>query len=972
MPYATLLSARSLFVLFSLTFINSVETLAQTFDIFTKGQQASIVYDPAGPSLDSISAGLLQADIEKVCGVAPQVLNDISGAEGNVIVIGNINSGLIRKLIPGGSAWRDSLAGKWERYGYKTLHNPDKNISKAFIIAGSDARGTAYGVFSLSEHIGVSPWNWWADVPVVRKKELVLNISDYTSASPSVRYRGIFLNDEDWGLQPWAAKTFEPETGDIGPRTYARIFELLLRLKANLIWPAMHPSTRAFYHYPGNKKVAEQYGILVGSSHAEPMLRNNVDEWKKEMGPFNYITNKQRVHRYWEERVSESAGHGAIYSLGMRGVHDSGMEGIKSIKEAAPLLEGIIKDQRALLSKYINKDLTKVPQAFTAYKEVLEIYDHGLKLPEDVVLVWPDDNYGYIHRLNNEAEKNRQGGSGVYYHASYWGRPHDYLWLSTTHPALIREEMIKAYENKSDRLWVLNVGDLKPQEYAIQMFLDMAYNARPFTQSNYAGIHHQQWLEKIFGSKHAKDISEMMWKYYDLAFERKPEFMGWSRTEPTTPTRYTEYNHFFYGDQAQKRIDSYTSLQSAVKKLRDKMDAPWSDAFYQLVYYPAVGASEMNKKFLYRDKSYLYAKQNRISAHTYAAKSEAAYQTIAKETEFFNNQLSGGKWKHFMSMQPRELPAYQKPVLPAITIDSSAAWGLAPEGWDPTDPNSANLSEDGYSLPALSKLSKSKYFIDLYLSTRKEINWKASSYPRWIKLSQTKGKLRPEPGHEEIRLWVEADWSRLKGRSSARCQITFTAGGRTMKINIEAHDRSAALPSNYAGSPGDIGYISIPAQSYSRKSTVGGAYWESIEAPGPADSFLIAKPIGKNKIKIENVREASAVVEYDFFTFSTTVPQVNIHTLPAYPLNNEFRMRYAVSIDNGPLQLFDHTTSGRSEEWKENVLRNSAIRSFKAQRLEPGQHTLKIYMIDPAVVLQHITIVLGELKRSYGWVPETR
>lgn len=971
MPVSSASHIKLLPVLAFLTLVSFQSAYAQPFALFSKGTKASIVYDGKGPALDSIAAYLLQKDISMVCGTSPLVLSNISQAKGDVIVIGNINGLLIRSLLPGRSAWKDSLSGKWERYGYKCLDKPLKNIDRAFIIAGSDTRGTAYGVFSLSERIGVSPWNWWADVPVKRKAEIILEAEDYTSSSPSVKYRGIFLNDEDWGLQPWAAKTFEPETGDIGPRTYAKIFELLLRLKANLIWPAMHPSTKAFYHYPGNKTVAREYAILVGSSHAEPMLRNNVDEWTKEMGPFNYITNKKTVHRYWEERVKESAKHDAVYSLGMRGVHDSGMEGIKSTKEAAPLLENIIKDQRALLTKYISKDLRKVPQAFTAYKEVLEIYDHGLKLPEDVVLVWPDDNYGYIHRLNNDSEKRRPGGSGVYYHASYWGRPHDYLWLSTTHPALIREEMMKAYENKSDRLWVLNVGDLKPQEYSIQIFLDMAYNAEPFKQSDYAGKHHRQWMEEIFGTDQAQAISGLMWKYYDLAFERKPEFMGWSRTEPTTQTDYTKYNHFFYGDEAQRRIESYSALEAEANALRKKVDAPLADAFYQLVYYPVVGASQMNKKFLFRDKSFLYARQNRLSAYTWASKSAEAYESIVRETNLYNTQLSGGKWKHMMSMEPRNLPVYQKPGLAPISIDSSEVWGLATEGQNLSDTPHISKSAQKNALPPFSKLSKTKYFIDLYLSSREKIDWKAQSYPTWIRLSQTTGTLKPEVQQEEVRLWVDVDWSKIY-EASAVGEIAFTAAGKTIKVLVQAEDHSRALPANYGGFIGDKGYISMYARSYSGRTSVNGANWQTIQAPGPAGFSLIAMPLSRTNIRKENLKGTSAYLEYEFFTFADASPMVNIYTLPAHPLNNDFRMRYAVSIDDGPIQILDHTTSGRSEEWKENVLRNSAVRSFKAQHLKKGAHKLKIYMIDPAVVLQRITIDLGGLKPSYGWVSETR
>jgi len=457
-------------------------------------------------------------------------------------------------------------------------------------------------------------------------------------------------------------KSFEPETFDIGQRTYEKVFELLLRLKANLIWPAMHDCTKPFFQIPGNVKVAEAYAILIGSSHAEPMLRNNVGEWnEKTMGHFNYISNKDSVYKYWEDRVKESKGINAMFSLGMRGVHDSKMEGVKDAKEAVPLLHTIFNDQREMLAKYINKNVTAIPQVFTAYKEVLEIYDNGLKLPEDVTLVWPDDNYGYIQRLNNAEETKRSGGSGVYYHASYWGRPHDYLWLSTTHPALIQEEMMKAFANGSNRLWVINVGDIKPLEYNIELFMDMAYDASPFKKNGYAKQHLLNWTAAWFGKEKAKIIQPVLWEYYQLAYERRPEFMGWSQTEPTTKTNYSTFNHFYYGDEAQQRMDRYQVLENKLKSLRKKILPKDAAAFYQLVYYPVVGASLMNKKFLYRDKSYLYAKQNRLSALDYATLSIAAYDSIITEANYFNNQLSGGKWKHMMSVHPKNLPVFLAP-----------------------------------------------------------------------------------------------------------------------------------------------------------------------------------------------------------------------------------------------------------------------------------------------------------------------
>ena len=955
-----------------LFFFSQIQLLveAQNFTVVNKLVKVSILYDPKGTKLDSITAHLLASDIERVTSYRPFVLTDLSKANGNAILIGNTQSSYIQKLLGKESKIYKSLTGKWECFGLKIIDQPLKNIKQALVIAGSDSRGTAYGVFTVSEKIGVSPWYWWADVPVKQQKELIISQPPFISVTPSVKYRGIFINDEDWGLQPWAAKTFEPETGDIGPKTYAKVFELLLRLKANLIWPAMHPSTKAFYFYPGNKVVAADYSIIIGSSHAEPMLRNNVSEWDKSMGAFNYITNKDKVYQYWEDRVKESSVNDVIYTMGMRGVHDSGIEGVKDAKEAVPLLERIIADQRSLLEKYNHKKITAIPQVFTAYKEVLDIYDNGLKLPDDVTLVWPDDNYGYIQRLNTEKEKLRAGGSGVYYHASYWGRPHDYLWLSSTHPALIREEMMKAYETGSNRLWVLNVGDIKPLEYNIQLFMDMAYNTNPFKESNYSHTHLHSWVKKIFSADKANAITEILWKYYSLAFERRPEFMGWSQTEPTTQTNYTAYNHFYFGDEAQRRIDSYDVLEKEVKRLKEKIAKPDADAFYQLVYYPVVGASWMNKKFLYRDKASLYAKQNRSSAFDYAAMSKGFYDSIVKETNFYNNSLAGGKWKDIMSMKPRDLPVYKEPVLPEISANKSTGWNIVPEGY--TTPDS--LAGAAFQLPEFYKWGTNKYFIDVFLSGDEEKQWSASVSKNWISLSQAKGVLITEPGKKQTRLWVSVDWQKLPVDGKQSGQIIFSDGKKNIAVNIIAFNSTIPGLKGYKGFVEQNGLVSINASHFSSKAEKKPFAWKIVNHLGHTGDALIVVPEQMDQIKYDSTKiaQSSSFVEYHFYTFTEAAPVITIYSLPTHPVNNNFSNRYAVSVDNGLLTIIDFKTFGRSEEWKQNVLRNSAIKTFQANFLSKGKHILRIYAVDPGVILDRVVVNLGNNNKTYSVIPETK
>ena len=962
-------------LLFAILISNCALAQQRIFPIVTNTIKISIVYDNKAIQLDSIAAHLLADDIERVTSFRPTVMTDITKANGNVIVIGAIQSSLIQKIAGGQSNFSKKLTGKWESFGLTVVDKPLPAVSKAFVIAGSDARGTAYGVFTLSEKLGVSPWYWWADVPVKKQKELVIAQSDFISTVPAVKYRGIFINDEDWGLQPWAAKTFERETGDIGPKTYAKVFELLLRLKANMIWPAMHPSTKAFFHYQGNVKTAEDYQIIIGSSHAEPMLRNNVGEWnEKTMGHFNYFTNKERIYKYWEDRVKQSIGINAIYTLGMRGIHDGQMEGVRDLKEAVPIVGRIIGEQRDMLSKYINKDVTTIPQVLTPYKEVLDIYDNGLKVPDDVTLVWPDDNYGYIHRLNNEKELTRRGGAGVYYHASYWGRPHDYLWLPSTHPSLVREEMMKAFETGADRLWVLNVGDIKPQEYNMQQFLDMAYNPAPFKDSRYTKQHLLNWLASFFGKEKGQKIQSILWEYYQLAFERRPEFMAWSQTEPTTQTSYTEFNHFYFGDEAQKRIDRYNVLEAAVKKLRQQINNREADAFYQLIYYPLVGASWINKKFLYRDKSYFYAKQNRLSAYDYARLSTAVYDSIIKETEYFNEQIAGGKWKYVMSMKPRNLPVYQPPVLSEISIDSTTIWNIAPEGYVTKD--SSLLSADKFmSLPSFDNLNRQKYFIDIFLSKNQNVNWTATVSHSWIHLSKNSGLLSPEQSKNQVRLWVEIDWTKFTKNEKLEGSVTFIGKDKKIVVNLQAVKIYKPELAGYKGFIENNGFVTIRATNFTRQTIKPANRWKVINDFGYTENVLQVFPLsveGNTLTDPDSIKRVNSFVEYDFYTFSSTTPGIIIYTLPTHPLNNYYSLRYAVSIDDGPLTIVDFKTFGRSGEWKQNVLRNRAEKKIDMPHLSAGKHRLKIYCIDPGVIIDEIRINLGGLKKAYSVIPETR
>lgn len=544
------------------------------------------------------------------------------------------------------------------------LEADDRGIT----IVGNNGRGTAYGILELSRMAGVSPWIWWGDVKPEKKGLLTIEKGFKTLQSPSVEYRGIFINDEDFTLRPWSNKVFEKskDNGQIGPKTNKKIFELLLRLRANAIWPAMHTGSTAFFKIKGNKEMADSCGIVVGTSHCEPLLRNNVDEWNvQERGRFNYITNKQTVLDYWTERLKEVQNGGEYYyTIGMRGIHDGHMEGVKTMKEKTSALQQVIYDQRDLLRKYINKDVTKIPQVFVPYKEVLQIMENGLNVPDDVTLMWCDDNYGYMTRLSDAEQQKRSGGAGVYYHLSYWGQPHDYMWLTTEQPGLIYNEMREAYDHNARKLWIVNVHEPKVAAYELELFLDMAWNINCVSPSTLEQ-HLQNWLSQQFGQEAGKQLLPVMKEFYRLCAIRRPEFMGWSQTELDkkkypkgwSPVVDTDFSMVEFGGEMDKYMDDYETLKNRVDDIRKLVSPELQDAYYAAVKYPIFAAAAMATKQLEAQKS------RRTGSKEAAEKSMKAYEEIRSLTDYYNNKMADGKWKGMMNMAPRKLYVFDPPTL---------------------------------------------------------------------------------------------------------------------------------------------------------------------------------------------------------------------------------------------------------------------------------------------------------------------
>lgn len=653
---------KKIVVIMLLCAVHCLSVNAERFCIAEKGKAAAIIVDAADDKTVVRVAHDLSADIQRVTGVEAKVMTQKKFKRGSIIVGTIGQSRLIDRLAEKGKLDVKDIKGQWEAYVIDV-------IDGCLVIAGSDRRGTAYGIYDISQRIGISPWYWWADVPVKRQSQLYYADGRYVQPSPSVKYRGIFINDEDWGLKPWATNNYEKELGDIGPKTYARVCELLLRLKANMLAPAMHECTGAFYSHPESKAVADSFGIIITTSHCEPLLLNNAakTEWdQKRDGDWNYKTNRNAIKQKWHNRLAEASQYENIYTVAMRGLHDARLRGNLPLKERVALIDTVISDQRVMLEQHIGKKAHDIPQIFVPYKETMDIYENGLKVPDDITLVWVDDNYGYMKRVSNPQEQQRKGGAGVYYHLSYLGAPHDYLWLNSTPPVLMYEELMKAYHHGADRYWLLNVGDIKPMELGIQTFMDLAWDVNKYDIAS-INNHQAQMLAGLFGNEKKTDFQYLLDEYYRLAWSRKPEYMGWEYEwddKAHTGLKSTEFSFQNYGD-AQQRLVDYEHISDMAKRLSDG-----SAAYFEMVEYPVLASYQMNRKFLMAQLNQeLSAAGRKAEANWAACQMQQAYDSINTLSNHYNSLLNG-KWQGMMSVPKGLCALYQNK--PEVTYTDGA------------------------------------------------------------------------------------------------------------------------------------------------------------------------------------------------------------------------------------------------------------------------------------------------------------
>ncbi len=882
------------------------------------------------------AAGDLSADIERVTDLKPAVLQTRAELRaGDAVIIGTIGkSALIDDLIRRHKLDVTGIAGKWESAVTTIIDHPMPGVRRALVLAGSDKRGTIFAIYDLSEQIGVSPWYWWADVRVPHKDALFVGPGRYVQAVPAVQYRGIFLNDEAPSLTGWVDEKY----GGYNSKFYVHVFELLLRLKANYLWPAMWNSAFAADD-PLNAKLADEYCIVMGTSHEEPMMRAE-KEWTHNDGPWNYATNANRINEFWRAGMERDKNYEEIVTLGMRGINDTPMSASANTEQ----LEEIVARQRQILKQTVNPDLNKVPQVWALYKEVQTYYEKGMRVPDDVTLLWSDDNWGNLRRLPTPEERKRSGGAGIYYHFDYVGGPRSYKWLNTYSITKVEEQMNLALAYGADRIWVVNVGDLKPMEFPIEFFLTFARTPERWNKDHLDEFT-QLWAKRNFDPEHAAEIAKAMEDYTRYNGRRKPELI-----DPTTFS-LTSY------DEAGRVEQEWRTLAADVDKLAAELPENERASFFELIQYPVDASANLTEMYIAAGRNALYARQGRVSANEYSAQTRTFFATDAILTDAYNHKLLDGRWDHMMDQTHIGYTFWNEPPLnamPAVTEVQPAEHGnlgIAAEGSTSFRP----------SLGQFDSVAQQIRTLTLYNHGLTQVSFTATTSDPWIVVSQNSGTI----GNADLALQVYIDWANAPPGLAHGSVDIAQPGGRSMQVSLE----TLRLPITRESADGFVesdGFIAIEAADTTHRSGDATAHWEELPGFGETRSAMSIFPVTS-----ASNTNSSANLEYRMYLYDSG--ELNMEAVLAPTLNfvPGRGLRFAVSIDDEPRTMVDALAHNTPSVWAQAVRDGVKKVSVPLSIPSPGYHTLRIWMVDPGVVLERVVLSHGSLSPSYLGPPES-
>ena len=879
----------------------------------------------------------LRSDIERVTGKLPELHTRAEVASEFPVIVGTLGkSRLIENLKNSGKLDVSSLEGAWENFAIQLVNDPFPGIDRALVIVGSDKRGTIFGLYDVSREIGVSPWYFWADVPAKKADQLYVRPGVHSKGSPKVKYRGIFINDEAPALAGWATENF----GGFNSEFYEHVFELILRMQGNYLWPAMWG--RAFYDDdPKNPVLAHEYGVVIGTSHHEPLMRAH-DEWRRfGRGQWNYEINPEGLQEFWKVGMQRMGDFESVVTVGMRGDGDEPM----SEGTAIELLERIVSDQREIISQVTGKPAQETPQVWALYKEVQDYYDQGMRVPDDVTLLLADDNWGNLRKLPDPDQAPRAGGYGIYYHFDYVGGPRNYKWINTTQISRVWEQMNLAYQYGADELWIVNVGDIKPMEYPTSFFLDYAWNPQEIGPQDLRS-YTQAWSARQLGEEHAQEIADILLTYTKYNSRRKPELIS--------PDTYSLINF----NEADRIVKEFRELEEKAEALYRLTSEEYKDAYYQLVLFPVKAAANLNALYVAAAKNRLYADQARAATNKYAREVRELFQRDAELTDQYHTELSDGKWNHMMSQTHIGYTYWQEPEhnnmpqVKELDLPQEAAMGIAVQGTETafTDGNKATL-------PGYDPFHDPVYFVEVFNKGQRPFSFEISNRPKWLKVSKEKGQVE-----DQERLWVSVDWNKAP-RGVTTGVFELQGAGSSIEIGVLLNNPQDDKIYGFVESNG---YVSMEAASFSKNVKAGEDGWVKIPNLGRTDSAMASFP---HKPTQRELTQESPHLMYHFHTFNSGQVELEFLLSPGLDFRNQGGLGFAISIDNQkPKVLNIHQLT--KDDWDTSVANN--VTSLRTSLdLPSGNHSLKVWALETGVVLQKIVIRTGEEKPSYLGPPQS-
>ncbi len=954
------------------------------FPLVSRGKAATIVVAPGDlPGVRRV-AGDLAADVERVTGVRPAV-SDVVPEHGPMVLVGTLgHSPLVDDLVRAGRLDVRDIAGKWET-------SLSQVVDGRLVLTGSDQRGVIYGVYEVSRRIGVSPWYWWADVPPRKSAELHLPGERFSLGTPHVKYRGFFVNDENPALGTWAPEYFGPGHAPGFPNGfnhlfYAKVFETMLRLRANYLWPAVWG--RAFAEDdPLNHATAKEYGVVMGTSHEAPMMRG-IEEWNRHATPghdpyggtgeWSFRRNGEAIKAYWTDGIRRMAREGfeGVVTLGMRGNGDVSLPDGDGIE----LMAEILAAERDILARELSTD---VPQVWTLYKEVQRYWVKGLRPPDDVIVVFTDDNWGNIRKHPDLSLPPHPGGYGLYYHFDYVGGGRNYKWADTALIANTWEQLNQATAYGNDRLWVANVGDMKGNELPLQFFLDYAWNPAAWPAERLS-TWEREFAALNFGPALAGEIAGVLHDYGRLQSRRKPELLNRRITLATGGTityddQATPFSLVNYGELDRVTAE-WQDLGARAARLSPRVPAAYRDAFYELVLYEVQASANLYALRRAEFTNLLYVTQGRASANGLAAVTEARFADDLALAEKYNTGVAGGKWKGFQTQPhidygdverygpnaPWQQPELNNVALPDVIfpgvrrldVPAAASLGVAVDGAAEAWPGAAGRP----ALPEFSPWqSAPAQYIDVFNRGRTPFRCTVTPGAPWVRVEPRGGRVE-----EELRMTVRIDWARAP-RGTTTVPITVSGAGSSVVVDAVVRHRDLPAPWR-RGFVEAGGYVSVEAPHCSANVAVEGTSWRRVP-----DLGMTPFPV----TSASRTPGAGPRLEYRMTLFTAGPVTVWAYLSPRNNVLAGDGLRYAVSFDDAEPQVVNITKAtgaddtSMNRQWERTTSDNVNLTSTGHVVGAAGPHVLKFWMVDPAVVLQKLVVDTGGLRPSYLGPPES-